>query len=372
VRSRLPPWRPLIALLLTALATPARADPPCPDRAAQLDLLEQSVVGADFAAVPQRIDDVIYAMGCGPVATAEELADLWNGEGAYLALAGETEAAVDSFQAAKRVAPDGWNEVYGSALKKAWEAAPAPATSGEIDVDPRPHWWSVYLDGELVDDLPVAAPTGLHVVQIGPGPDDIRAAKLLYLRPDAVAVAAHEQEEGPRPAPQPAPVDPGQAEVDAELVEAGPPLSTSVAAGGAVALGRSEGVSSAAQLATPVETGAIARFGSSWARLCVAASLRLGSRWVFEDGQAASSTPAGLGMHGAGGAHTAQGDVGVLLGYQWPGRVPVRILYAAPLGDGHLQLEGRLGMNVGRGAEPAAEVLLAFRPPLLWPEAEGR
>ena len=133
-----------------------------------------------------------------------------------------------------------------------------------------------------------------------------------------------------------------------------------------MALGRSEGVSSAAQLALPVEVAFIGRSGLGWGRVGAHAALRIGSRWVFEDDQGPSATPTGLGFHGAGGAHTSQGDVGVLIGYQWPGRVPVRILYAAPLGDGFLQFEGRLGMNVGQGAEPALEALLAFRPPLIW------
>ena len=353
------------AALWLVLGPSGAAAAPCPDRAAELERLEQAVATADFGSVNERLDDVVDAMSCGKVATPDQLSDLWNGEGAYLALSGESVAAIDSFQAARRVAPGRWNDTYGGGLKKAWEAAPEAASSGTIDVDPRPRWWSVFVDGAPVADLPVDAPTGLHLVQLGPSADDIRSAKVVFLRPGSTAVAALEDDEGPKPAPAPPPTVATTPTEEAEDFSDLPLLSTSVAAGAAVALGRAEGASSAAQLSTPIETGLIARFGAPFARIGVHAAPRLGSRWVYDDAKGPTTTPTGLGFHGAGGAHTSQGDVGLLLGYQWPGRAVVRILYAAPLGDGPLQLEGRLGTNIGRGAEPAVEVLFAYRPALL-------
>jgi hypothetical protein len=58
--------------------------------------------------------------------------------------------------------------------------------------------------------------------------------------------------------------------------------------------------------------------------------------------------------------------VGGLVGWQWPGRVQLRLLAALELGSIPVAIEPRVGLNVGRGAEPAVEVLLAYRPPVIW------
>ncbi len=333
---------------------------PCPDRAAQLDTLQASVVTADFANVPDQLEAATEAFGCGAKATPDQLAALWIAEGAYLALTGESVAAIDSFSAARRVAPDGWIEAYGGSLRKAWEVAPQPSTVGRIDVDPRPQWWTVFVDGVPVDSLPLEAGTGLHVVQVGPDAADIRMGKVVFLRPGSTAVAAHSLEEGAPPVPKA--VTP-EAPPPPELPSL-PMLSAHVAAGAGVAVGRSEPGSSAAQIAVPLEWGVLYRRGGLWGRLGASSALRIGSQWAYSDARGDALTPTALGTQLAVGGRTAQGDVGALVGLQWPGRVALRALVAVPLGESPFYAEGRLGTNILAGAEPAVELLLAVRPAL--------
>jgi hypothetical protein len=134
-----------------------------------------------------------------------------------------------------------------------------------------------------------------------------------------------------------------------------------------LAVGRSEPGSSAVQLAVPLTTGLVVRGPQegSWGRVEVAASSRLGSRWAYDDARGDALTPTAMGVNLAAGGRTAQGDVGALVGWQWPGRIALRALVAVPVGEGPLQLEGRLGTNVLAGAEPAVEFLVAYRPVLL-------
>lgn len=326
-------------------------------------MLQSAVVTADFGKVPDALDDALLSFRCGPRATPDQLATYWLAEGAYLALTGEAEASVDAFAAARRVAPDHWIDAYGPALEKAWQAAPIAASTGQVDVTPPPQWYTAFVDGVPVAGLPAEVESGLHLIQLGPDASDMRMARAVFVRPGAVAVAAHELVEDPRPAPA-AVQEPVVPVVEAPRAHQ-PPVALGVAAGASVAIGRSTPTSPALQLAFPIEPSLVLRGGALWVRAAGAVAPRVGGAWDVDDDLGTGTTPTAVGAHLAVGGVTPQGDVGLLGGYQWPGRLTVAALVAVPLGASAFRIESRLGAHLLQGMEPTAQVLLAFRPALV-------
>jgi len=356
----------LVAALGLLACTPAMAQGVCPGREDALAALEEAVVTVDLGAVQQRIDEVIAAFDCGKSATPEQLARLWNAEGAYLQLDGDPTAAEESFQAAKRVAPDQWTEAFGPRMREIWDDAPEATERGSISLDPRLSWWAVLVDGQPAK-IPAEVPTGLHVVQGGPSTDDIRFGKLVYVRPAGIAVAVHDEKEG---------IAPTMASDIAEAVEASaqlPRFTSHTAVGAGFAFGRADRNEPAAKLPLSLEISGIARLpireGGErvlWVRPGVSTWALIDGQWAFDGTEGATEVPNGLGVELAAGGRNVQGDVGGLVAWQWPGRVQLRILASLELGKVPLAIEPRVGLNVGRGAEPAVEVLFAYRPPIIW------
>ncbi|MEQ1505893.1 MAG: hypothetical protein ABMB14_26900, partial [Myxococcota bacterium] len=101
-------------------------------------------------------------------------------------------------------------------------------------------------------------------------------------------------------------------------------------------------------------------------RLTGIAAPLLNGDYLHDDAFGDTSSPTALGVDLAGGASGGLGDMGLLVGYQWPDRVPVRGVVAGRLPRWPVQLEGRLGMNAaaGRSPEPAFDLVVAVIPAL--------
>ncbi len=350
----------------TSWSAPAWGQGVCPSREDALNALEESVVTVDLGSVQERIDQVVASFECGRGATADQLARLWNAEGAYLHLDGDVTAAEESFQAARRVAYDQWTDAFGPKMREVWANTPEATERGSINVDPRLSWWTVLIDGEPAK-LPADVPTGPHIVQGGPSVDDIRFGKLVFVRPGGIAVAVHDQQEGI------APTVASDIEAAVKPTDLLPRFTVHTSAGGGFAFGRAEGAEPAAKVPLALEVTGIGRLPLSagadrrlWFRTGVSAWPMMTGAWSFDGQQGPASVPNGLGLQVAAGGRNVQGDVGAMLGWQWPGRVQMRVLAALELGDLPLAIEPRVGLNAGRGAEPAVEVLFAYRPAVVW------
>ena len=343
----------------------AAAQTACPSRVDALDRLEEAVLTADYAAAEAQLEAVITTFACGPVASAEQLARLWNLEGALLVFTGETDAAVESFQASRRMS-DAFPEVLGSKLEAVWSGAPAADGDGEVSVDPKPVWWTVAVDG-APGPAPRQVPVGLHLVQIGPSTSDIRLAKVVYVGSGATALVANELVEGPPPAPVAAPAA-------ARPADRPPVVSTHTAIGVSAAIGAAERDEPAAKVHLPLEVGAslrLGRAGALWIRPHVAAGPTVTGPFVYAGplGDAISRRALAAALTVGGGTH--QGDFGACVGLLWPGRISTRVVASLPLGDSPWRVEPRLGLNAGwnagidegRGAEPAVELLFTHRLP---------
>jgi hypothetical protein len=354
-------------VLLAAWLSVAQAQSVCPSRSDALTALENAVATVDFESVDQRLEDVTASFACGKGVQPDELARLWVAEGAFLHMDGDVPAAEESFQAARRVAPDTWTEVFGSKLRTVWEDAPEATERGTIAVDPKPLWWTVLLDGKPVPSLPYEVSTGLHVVQGGPSIEDVRFAKVLYVRAGGVAVALHDEKEGPAPKA----ADP---QIAAKaVVPTVPRWTLQTAAGAAFALGRAERNEPAMKVPLSLDLSVLTRLPTSsdgprnlWVRGGVSAMPLLDGQWALDGVQGPEDIPNALGAYAAVGGRNVQGDVGGLVGYQWPGRAQIRALAALELGDLPFAIEPRVGLNIGHGVEPAVELLVAYRPALIW------
>ncbi|MEZ4239041.1 MAG: hypothetical protein R3F59_23385 [Myxococcota bacterium] len=369
------------ASLLTVwwlLAAPARAQD-CPDRLARLDMIEaaeQKLLEADLAGADLGLRSLEKALGCGSLAESDLLARMWLLEGAWLTLQGDPQAAVDSWRAAARVAPGRWVDAYGPELREAYDeavAAPSPEETARIHLDPPLFRWIGAVDGHI-QNFPARVEPGLHVVQVGPGEDDIRYARVLVAFPEAPSVVVtglveptNAFDEASQPGDDGKPYKPPKDPI--------PPanLSLYTAVGSALALGRGvDGARGASaepgvKLTLPLETGFTVRPGSrAFVRLAGTAALLVGGEFQFDDAHGAGHSPAAVGASLTGGAWSGLGDMGLLVGYQWPDRIPVRGVLAGRLPRFPLQVEGRLGMNAafGRTPEPALDVVFALTPRL--------
>lgn len=359
--------------LLTLLAAAEAADE-CPDRLDRLDLVEaaeRALVEADLAAADARLRELEAAVGCGPLAEPELLGRMWLVEGAWLTLQGDAEAAADSWRAAARVAPGRWVVEYGAKLRKAYEDANAAPPRGDtlITLDPPLFRWIGAVDGEVVA-FPATVPAGLHIVQVGPDEDHVAFSRILLAFPDTPSVVVTGLLEPTTTAPAPAPA---ATEPEPQVVEKPPrdpgALALHVGIGGDAIVGRPV-VGEAAdepgvKIVLPVETGLTVRPARSvWVRTAVVAGPLLGGAFVYEDQYGEGVSPAALGAHLAGGYGAPQGDIGALVGVQWPGRVVARALLGGVLGRSPLRLEGRVGIDgaIGRSPEPAFSLVLSFAP----------
>lgn len=377
--------RPLLIFALTSstlLAPLASAQAPpegeaCPDRLDRLDLVDdaqRSVVEADLRETARILSALEEALSCGTIAEPELLGRTWLVEGALLTLEGDAEAAADAWRAAARVAPGVWVEDFGGTLREAYEAAiRQPARMSSIQVDPPLFQLSGFVDGRPVD-FPHPVEAGLHVIQIGPDLDQIQFSRILLVFPDAPSVVITGIEELPRDRPPEASTDdpPTPTEAPPNPHAGEPRLTLHTATGAALTLAGGEAAPDDApptQLTVPIETGLVVRPGGvAWIRAAASAAPLLGGSFTYTDDRGQGSASSALGWHLAGGVAADQGDMGLLVSMQWPGRWGIRgVVASSPLQQIPLGLEGRLGLSILADSPPAPslELLAVIRPRLL-------
>lgn len=367
--------------LMSGLAVPASAA--CPEgwidgRVARLDamdLAEQRLFEADLAGADLRLQKLEEALGCGSIVETALLARIWLLEGAWLTLKGDAEAAGDSWRAAARVAPGQWVEGYGDNLRRAYDqanAAPDLARTATIVLDPPLFQWIGAVDG-VVTTFPVVVAPGLHLVQVGPNEDDIAFSKLFPAFANTASVVATGVIEPTTAFGLPG-SKPDEDEVDHSEPRPPPKLSLYAGAVADVAFGRpvepviADGVGEpAVKLVLPIETGVVVRpAGRAWLRAVGTAGPLVGGAFVHDDKYGDTESPTALGGHLAGGISGSLGDLGLLAGFQWPDRVPVRGVIVGRLPRFPVQGEARIGMNAafGRPPEPAIDLAAALTPAL--------
>ncbi|MFT5456821.1 MAG: hypothetical protein ACI9K2_003311 [Myxococcota bacterium] len=356
-----------VALLITLAAHAA-----CPDRLEILDAATSAVVGADLFAARNRLNELEEAFACGGLAGRDELALLWLLEGALATFSGDADGAEDGFRAAAAISPGRFIEDLGPRLREQYEASlhRVAGAGGTVVIEPTLAGWTLAVDGE-----PVASPAevaeGLHLVQVGPSPDEIGFARviavfggtlvvdtgfepILYRDPPTVV----EQRRDPvLPTPPPTLGSP----------PAPPTLGWTVSAGFGLAMGRqidagAVGMEPAVKPAVPFETAVRLRAGSGWARAGVGTGVLLSGDYLYAQDDRVVGSPVSLGAHLAGGWAGPSADVGGLVGLQWPGRITARAVGVMPVGDLPLEAEARAGLNIAteRPVEPAIELMLTF------------
>lgn len=367
---------PLLVGLLAARALPARAAD-CPTRLERLDAVEaaeQALIEADLAATDLKLRELEASLACGGLAETELLGRLWLVEAAWLTMQGDTDAAGDSWRAAAAVAPGRWLDDYGVNLRRAYEQATARPSDdvATLTLDPPLFRWIGAIDGQIVD-FPVTVPAGLHLVQVGPDQDHVAFARMLVAfssAPSVVVTGLVEPTDEPGPvvaAPVPEPVLEDRFPVGV--------VSLYTAVGADLAFGRSvsrgEADEPAVKVLLPFQTGVVLRPSGpdriqTWFRLTADAGLLVGGDFLHTDAYGDATTPAALGTQVAAGAASGRTDMGLLVGYQWPDRVPIRGVIAARLRQAPVQIEGRLGLNAafGRNPEPAFDIAIAAIPTL--------
>ncbi|HHO50399.1 MAG TPA: hypothetical protein ENK18_05880 [Deltaproteobacteria bacterium] len=156
----------------------------CPERTEILAELELAVQEGRFEEADVERTRLVEAFGCGAAAGSETLARMWLAEAVILSSFGDEDGADDALKAAGRIAPDLWLDAYGPAFQARWfEAQASEVLPGRLRLQPMPEGHVALIDGE-VTELPGFVPSGLHVTQVGPSPNNIAFAKEVFLLPD--------------------------------------------------------------------------------------------------------------------------------------------------------------------------------------------
>ncbi|MEQ1504878.1 MAG: hypothetical protein ABMB14_21770 [Myxococcota bacterium] len=200
--------------VLTARLARAACDDPEPIVVA----LEAAATEGRTAEGEAKKAEVLAALACGRPVDPTLLARIWLADAVVLATQGDRAGSDDALAAAAHVAPQVWNDVYGSDFERRHLAATAvdPGT-GRIVLAPQvagglPAGAAVVaaIDGHLTAGSAVDVPAGLHVVQLGFAADDLRFAQEIYVVPGQDLVVRAELPPFPVApvAPAPAPVGP--------------------------------------------------------------------------------------------------------------------------------------------------------------------
>lgn len=361
-----------LLLLWSALGWGACPQPEAELRSAALDRAQRAVLLLNVDRADAAIEKVEEAFSCGGLATQDQLARTWILEGALRHILGDADAARAAFRAAAEIDPEVWIDDLGSELRTLYLAAEEEEVgSATIRLDPKPEGWVTALDGVLTP-FPATAPPGLHLVQMGPRQDDTRLARIVSLVKGETQVLTTD-EVADQVVPTPKPVAehkvPDSAAPPATMPEPDKAvrLGLTLAAGADLAIGQAWAPATAprepgVKLSLPVEVGAQLAAEAWWARTVVSAAPLLAGQYVYTVEDEVRSSIAGLGGHVAGGPRLGSIEVGLSAGLAWPARVPFRAIFSIPTGP--VRIEGRLGVSaaVQRPMEPAASLLLCWRP----------
>jgi hypothetical protein len=357
----------LTATLLAALSGPvahasggSAPQPGCPTRLERLDLLdegEKALFAADFGTTETKLRALEGALSCGPLAEVELLARMWLLEGAWYTRQGAPDQGADSFRAAARISAATWVSGYGSELRAAYESAIASSAAGSttLVVEPDIFRWIGAIDGE-VTRFPATVAPGLHLVQVGASESDVRFSRIVVAFPDSpvVVVTGLHEPTGTEVRPAPAPV----AGPAPRKVVQHPPLALHAAVGASASFGADpEGDETGAKLAIPLEAGVVWHpINPLWTRVALTGGPLLTGAYPWTDGDVATTSPSLLGAHAAGGFAANQGGLGLLAGWQWPGRAAIRgVLYGA-LPKVPIRVEARIGLNVPTAGTPETAI----------------
>lgn len=171
---------PRTALPLALAASTLGWGAPCDVPEVLLDQAETAIIEGRLDEAEVLTEKTGVSFRCGTVATPRVLGRLWLAEGALFTLQMDAEGD-DAFAAAARVAPGFWNDAYGARLRDAYDRVSAiPAPPAIIDLDPPVSTYVGLLDG-TVTTFPVEAPSGLHLVQVGPSADRAVFSIMMYL-----------------------------------------------------------------------------------------------------------------------------------------------------------------------------------------------
>lgn len=362
-----------------AAPAPAPVAPECPSRLARLDLMdaiEQAVGEGDLDAAKGWLRELEDMFACGTLAESEQLGRMWLARGAVVSLSGDPRGAEDYWRAAARVAPGRWVDSYGEVLRAQYEAAlqKGPRGTTTMVLDPPLFEWMGAVDGRVVQ-FPATVPVGLHVVQVGASELDVRFSRVVTCEYGTPAIVKTGLAEPSNFVGVPPPTDGTGPKVRGEPRP--PPVVALYAGGGAdLSLGREvkqgDDVEPATKILLPLEWGLVIRPSAGWLRFTGVAGPLVDGAFVHEDRYGPTASPVALGGALAGGLVAQQGDIGLMAGYRWPDRVPVRVVVAGRAARFPVQLEGRLGMNVvlaaERSPEPGFEAVVAFTPGLVMRE----
>lgn len=353
--------------------------PACLDRVGRLDLLddaERALVEADLDTTDRKLRELETALSCGSLAEEELLGRLWLVEAAWLTMQGNGIAAGDSWRAAARVSPGRWIEDFGKQLRESYEAATGepPTGKAQLKLDPPLFRWVGAVDGRVVE-FPAELSPGLHLVQVGSSEDQIRFSRMVVAYPSIPIVVATGLVEPltdfiGTPVPT-EPVPDQKPPRDPKTPLPAPASSLYIASGAALAVGRpageGDGAEPSVKVVLPLETGVVIRPGRAWIRATAVAGPLFFGRFQYDDRYGATNSPVALSALLAAGASASQGDMGLMVGAQFPDRIPVRGIVAGRLPHFPAQIEGRLGTNIlfDRPPEVAFDLVFALAPALI-------
>jgi hypothetical protein len=134
----------------------------CPTLSDALDVATAAIVDGPPTAAEAPLQDAAASFDCAVLAP-EELARYWLVQGSWHALTGDGARAVRAYAAARRLAPERWDERFGASLRITWAGAGAEGP-GWLTVDTNRA--STRIDGLVPSAWPAEVAGGVHVVQV--------------------------------------------------------------------------------------------------------------------------------------------------------------------------------------------------------------
>lgn len=154
-------------LLLVLMSLVARAQD-CPDPVAARDAARDALLQRKSSEVRAHLDRFDEGLRCWSVPKPELLASRWIVEGVWRQVGGDPRGAATVFQAAHRVAPDHWEERFGSGMHDVYKNAVAVVVpQGTLELQPANPGVAVYVDGEPIYSNSLKVDAGVHLLQIG-------------------------------------------------------------------------------------------------------------------------------------------------------------------------------------------------------------